>query len=93
MSPEHQHLRPPSARRCRGMFQLGLKRKFVFSYFRENFAKIYFHFSRKFIFTFRENFLTKITKITKIFAKIFAKFSRKYENWNFSLKGTVARDF
>jgi hypothetical protein len=38
-----------------------------------------FVFSRTFIFAFRENFLTKITKITKIFAK----FLRKYEEIGF----------
>jgi hypothetical protein len=32
-----------------------------------------FVFSRKFIFTFREKSLQKVTKITEIFTKIFAK--------------------
>jgi hypothetical protein len=57
------------------MAEVGLKRKFSFSYFRENFAKI----SRKFIFVFREKIIRKYTNMTKIFAKtkieakIFAK--------------------
>jgi hypothetical protein len=29
------------------VYQVGLNRKFSFSYFRENFAKIFFRFSRK----------------------------------------------
>jgi hypothetical protein len=49
---------------------LGLKQKFSFSYFQENFAKIYFRFSQKKAYE-------KLQKIMKIFEKIFAKLSRK----------------
>jgi hypothetical protein len=47
---------------------IGLKQKFSFSYFRENFAKIYFRFSRK-----NHTKITKIFAKMKIEAKIFAK--------------------
>jgi hypothetical protein len=40
-------------------------------------------FSRKFIFAFCENFLTKIMHITKVFAKIFVKFLRKLKKVGF----------
>ncbi len=53
---------------------LGLKRKCSFSYFRENFAKIYFRFSRKFPYENYENY--------KNFRE---DFRENTKNWIFSL--------
>jgi hypothetical protein len=56
------------------VLRIGLKRKFSFSYFRENFAKIYFRFSQK-------NY-TKIFENNENFREnLFSFFAKKlYEN-------------
>jgi hypothetical protein len=55
------------------MFLVGLKRKFSFSYFRKNFAKIYYHFSR--------NNHTKIYENNKNFHEHWCENFRENENF------------
>jgi hypothetical protein len=64
--------------------ELGLKRKFSFSYFRENFAKICFRFSRKKLMKIFAKTLTK----TKIVAKNDAGSENvvKYPNYKRQMK-------
>jgi hypothetical protein len=54
--------------------EVGLKRKFLVLYFRENFAKIYFRFLQKFPY---ENYESK-KKFHKNFHKVFVKIRKDW---------------